>query len=123
MPRSDFWDYLDRLVASHPLVIDRPKGSCHPRYPKITYPLDYGYLDGTATIDGGGIDVWRGAQGHEKPEGTLSQFVQAVILSVDLKKNDAEIKIVLDCNEAEIQAILAFHNNKMMRATLVRRPL
>ncbi len=58
--KTEFWDFLDNLVASHTLVIDRPKGSQHPRYSDLVYPLDYGYLEGTTAIDGGGIDVWLG---------------------------------------------------------------
>lgn len=37
-----FWDAVDSLMANSKVVIDRPKGSCHPRYPHIVYPLDYG---------------------------------------------------------------------------------
>jgi inorganic pyrophosphatase len=111
---DDFWTYLDRLVAESQIVIDRPKGSHHPRFPEIVYPLDYGYLDGTTAGDGGGIDVWRGS----RKAGTLS----AVIMTVDLHKRDTEIKILLGCTETEIQTILDFHNDHDMRAALVRRP-
>ncbi len=110
----DFWDYLDRLIASQPLVIDRPRGASHPRYPEIVYPLDYGYLEGTASGDGNGIDVWRGASG--------SRTLSAVALTVDLQKRDSEIKLLLGCSEAELQTILSFHNDNGMRAILVRRP-
>ncbi len=51
----------DQLVAQSEGMIDRPKGSAHPRYPHCIYPLDYGYLRDTATMDGGGRDVWRGS--------------------------------------------------------------
>jgi inorganic pyrophosphatase len=121
MPQ-DFWDYLDKLVDSHPLVIERPVGSRHPRYPEVVYPLDYGYLEGTTSIDKGGIDVWLGTKDRESCKRAKINSVQAVICSVDLKKNDVEIKIVLNCRESEIQTILAFQNDKMMRAILIRRP-
>jgi len=29
-------------VLESEIVIDRPKGSHHPRYPEIVYPVDYG---------------------------------------------------------------------------------
>lgn len=58
---DDFWTALDALVAQSRVVIDRPRGSAHPRYPHVVYPLDYGYLDGTSSMDGAGIDVWRGS--------------------------------------------------------------
>jgi len=28
----DFWQYLDQLVSTSPLMIDRPAGSHHPHY-------------------------------------------------------------------------------------------
>ena len=51
---DEFWVYLDRMVGTSRIVIDRPRGSAHPHYPDLVYPLDYGYLDGTTTVDGGG---------------------------------------------------------------------
>ena len=54
---TQFWNHLTELVRSHPIVIDRPKGTTHPRYPSFYYPLDYGYLDGTSGGDGQAIDV------------------------------------------------------------------
>lgn len=48
-----FWEYADQMVATHEIVIDRPAGSTHPRFPRIVYPLNYGYLNGTGAMDGG----------------------------------------------------------------------
>ncbi len=50
-----------QLIVTNSLVIDRPKGSSHPRYPHVIYPLDYGYLENTTSSDGDGIDVWLGS--------------------------------------------------------------
>ncbi|MCJ7584555.1 MAG: hypothetical protein MUO30_07280 [Anaerolineales bacterium] len=111
---TEFWEALDRLVSESRVVIDRPKGTCHPRYPELAYPLDYGYLDGTTSGDGGGIDVWLGASG--------TRDLSAVLMTVDLVKRDAEIKLLLGCSEEETQIALACSNNDKMRALLVRRP-
>ena len=56
----EFWQMLEAMAASCELVIDRPKGSRHPRYPQVVYELEYGYLKGTCSMDGDGIDVWLG---------------------------------------------------------------
>ena len=40
----DFWSAIDTLVSSGKIVIDRPKGSTHPRFPHIRYDVDYGYI-------------------------------------------------------------------------------
>jgi inorganic pyrophosphatase len=110
-----FWAYLDQLVSKCSVIIDRPVNSHHPRYPEIIYPLDYGYLEGTKAVDGSGVDCWLGASGiHE---------LTAIILTVDIYKRDAEIKIVLGCTDEEMQLVLDFQNTKNMRALLVRRPV
>jgi len=108
-----FWEYLDRLVAGSRTVIDRPKGSAHPRYPTVVYPVDYGYLDNTSAIDGGGIDVWVGSTGADRPD--------AILCTVDLLKRDAEIKLLIGCSEDEKEAILRFLNGDSMQALLIRR--
>ncbi len=63
MDSMGFWRALETLAQSSALIIDRPKGSAHPRYPDMRYPLDYGYLAGTTSGDGAGIDVWDGIYG------------------------------------------------------------
>lgn len=49
--KDGFWEYTDILLKNTAIVIDPAKGSSHPRYPHITYPLDYGYLDATRSTD------------------------------------------------------------------------
>ena len=41
---NDFWEALDLLADNSEIVIDRPKGSVHPKYPDFVYKIDYGYL-------------------------------------------------------------------------------
>jgi len=113
MDASRFWRHLDELTASARLVIDRPRGSTHPRYPEWVYPLDYGYLEGTTAADGSGIDVYLGS--------IRPAEVGGVIVSVDLFKRDAEIKVLLGCTEEEMQVALGNHNAASLGATLVRR--
>jgi len=112
---KDFWSFVDRLIRNSEAVIDRPRGSRHPYYPELVYPLDYGYLSGTKTIDGGGIDVWLGSEDISRSD--------AIAITVDLAKRDAEIKILLGCTHAEEQIVLDFLNGASMRAILIpRRP-
>lgn len=111
---GDFWHKLEALLDTCPIVIDRPKGSCHPRIPQAVYPLDYGYLQGTTGGDGEGIDLWRGSL--EPPR------LAAVICTVDLAKKDAELKLVLGCTPQEQQAALDFHQSGSTGAILMPRP-
>lgn len=111
---KDFWEAIDKLVAESETVIDRPRGSHHPRYPHITYPVDYGYLKGTSAMDGGGIDIWRGSRIDEK--------VDAIICTVDLIKRDSEIKLLIGCTEEEKRLVYLFHNkNEYMKGIIVER--
>ena len=110
----NFWTRLDRLIASSVIVIDRPKGSTHPRYPEIVNPLDYGYLKGTSGGDGNEIDVWQGSM----PEKQLA----AVACTVDTLKGDAEIKLLVGCTNEEIGTVYKFHNdNDYMSGIIVKR--
>ncbi len=110
---NDFWNALDKLVEDSEIVIDRPRGSVHPRYPNIVYKVDYGYLKNTSSMDGVGIDVWVGTNG---------KTVDAVICTVDLLKRDSEIKILIGCTEEEKEIIYNFHNEtEFMKGILIRR--
>ena len=109
-----FWTYLDTLLSTSALVIDRPKGSAHPRYPELIYPLDYGYLSGVIGGDGEGLDVWRGSC----PEPVLD----AIVCTVDLKKKDVEVKLLVGCTAREKQIVCDFLNDGgYMAAMLVER--
>ena len=110
---ESFWTHLDTLIRSSELVIDRPKGFSRPHAHSVAYPLDYGYLQGTSSSDGEGIDVWRGSL----PEGRLD----AVVCTVDVRKRDAEIKLLLGCTIAEKHAICNFHQSVVTAAILVER--
>ena len=115
MPNNkEFWRAIDTLVANGKTVIDRPKGSAHPRFPNLQYPLDYGYIENTASMDGDGIDVWRGSLTENK--------VDAMICTVDLMKKDSEIKLLIGCTEEEMQTVYKFHkNSEFMKGILIKR--
>ena len=110
---EDFWKALDELVKKSEIVIDRPKGSAHPRFPDFVYRVDYGYLKNTASMDGAGIDVWVGSD---------EKKIDAVICIVDLMKRDSEIKILIGCTEEEKMEIYRIHNEtQFMKGIMIRR--
>lgn len=42
-----FWTKLDQLIASHEIIIDRPKSSAHPRFPDmISFHNDDKFMSG-----------------------------------------------------------------------------
>jgi inorganic pyrophosphatase len=109
----EFWDYLQRLVDASHIVIDRPKGTKHPRFPTRQYPVDYGFLEGTTSIDSGGVDIWVGSSGKRNVVGMLC--------TVDLLKRDTELKIVIDCIETEVRSINKFVNTHQMKSIYVKK--
>ncbi|MBN1249671.1 MAG: inorganic pyrophosphatase [Anaerolineae bacterium] len=114
-PSEAFWSSLAALVRDANLVIDRPRGSRHPRYPDAVYPLDYGYLADTRSGDEAGIDVWVSSSN--------SQEVTGIVCTVDTDKRDAEIKILLGCTETDLGKIIAFHSQGSQKAWgLLREP-
>lgn len=111
---DQFWLTIDQLVNSCHIVIDRPKGSAHPRFPELIYPVDYGYLEGAFSGDGQGIDVWRGTADH--------QIVDAIMCTVDLMKKDSEIKILIGCTTEEKTLIYLLLNAKpFMKGVFIER--
>lgn len=109
-----FWAAIDELVAASGIVIDRPKGSTHPKYPGLLYEVDYGYLEGTSSMDREGIDVWVGTAAEQR--------VDAIMCTVDLMKRDSEIKLLIGCTEREKDLVYHTHNDTEYRkGILIRR--
>jgi inorganic pyrophosphatase len=113
-PNRRFWTYLEELVRTSEVVLDRPRGSHHPRHPDLVYPLDYGYLKNTRSGDGDGTDVWVG--------NSVEQEITGIVCSVDLAQRDTEIKILLGCTPDDIDIIADFHNRGDQAAIVIRRP-
>lgn len=110
----DFWRALDELVEQSKIVIDRPKGTVHPKFPNFMYKVDYGYLENTSSMDGAGIDVWVGTK--------ESKRIDAIMCIVDSMKKDSEIKILIGCTEEEKEIIYKTHNEtEYMKGILIRR--
>ena len=110
---THFWQKMPRLIKTNAIIIDRPQGKPHPRYPNVVYPFDYGYLENTSAGDGDGIDVWIGTLKQKSLTGILCTF--------DKIKHDAEIKLLLGCTEEDIQHIRTFHNE--MPAQYIPNPM
>lgn len=110
---NNFWSALDTLVSTCEIIIERPKGTAHPKYPNFIYKVDYGYLKDTLSMDGSGIDVWVGSNGKK---------IDAIMCVVDLIKYDSEIKILIGCTEEEKVIIYETHNETpYMKGIMIRR--
>ena len=119
-PDRSFWHAMTDLIATGSILIDRPKGSTHPRYGEALYPLDYGYLENTTSSDGGGIDVWLGSL-NSVVDNTNVKILTGILCTFDTLKRDAEIKLLLGCTEDDIPVIREFH--KEMYTLYIPNPM
>ena len=70
-------------------IIDRPLGSCHPRFPKMVYPINYGYIEGVIAGDGQEQDAY--VLGTDKPIDTF----EGKVIAVYHRFNDVEDKWIV----------------------------
>jgi inorganic pyrophosphatase len=110
---SLFWKEIQGLVDQSEVIIDRPQGSAHPRYPDFIYPVDYGYLKDTSSSDGNEIDVWKGS-GQQK--------INGILCTVDPVKKDIETKIIMNCTDKEIELIYKIMN-QVLKAIYIPKPI
>ena len=114
MSEKTFWDHLDSLVAESRVIVDNPRGTHDGGSYTVVYPVDYGYLEGTTSMDGDGIDVFVGSDPEQK--------IDAIVCTLDLVKRDSEIKVLIGCTEEEKQSILHLYEAYPPRSgVLVRR--
>ena len=63
------------------VVVDRPLGSCHPKFPDMIYPVNYGYVPGIMAPDGAEQDAY--ILGVDRPVARFTGRVIAVIHRFD----------------------------------------
>jgi len=114
LERSLKWTAWEEVIRSHGIEIDRPRGSLHPRYPGIIYPIDYGFVRGTLGTDGDEADVFVGAAGS----GLI-----AAIVTTDFRRGDRECKFLYNCTASEVYLVNGFINfdRRLMTGTLLMR--
>lgn len=111
------WEAWETLISNNGTTIDRPRGSMHPVFPEIIYPIDYGYVNETLSTDGAEIDIFLG---------TATNKLVAVIFTADFRKGDREAKLIYNCTPPEIYLINGFINFDpalMHGQLLMRHPL
>ncbi|MFB9909424.1 inorganic pyrophosphatase [Allokutzneria oryzae] len=95
----DFFAVVDDLVRRAGVVVERRRGSAHPRFPDAVYPVDYGHVPGTAGGDGAELDAFLGTAGGG---------VRAALVTADPGKGDVEVKLLVGCSPAEEEAAERF---------------
>lgn len=80
------------------MTIDRPKGSHHPVYKDLCYPINYGYIDGVMAPDGEEQDAY--IIGIDEP---VKKFTGKVVAIIH-RKDDIEDKWVVCLKILHIQS-------------------
>jgi inorganic pyrophosphatase len=109
-----FWQKIDTLTFSSHFVLSQSKGSTHPVYHNLIYPLDYGYLKDTLSSDSNGIAMYKGS--------LSTSMVTGCVIAADILKKDIEIKLLLGCTPSEEEDVLRFLNQtEFQKTVLIRR--
>lgn len=92
-------------------MVDRPRGSAHPRCPDLICPTDYRYVARISSMDGQVIDVWMRSSAICRIDG--------ILCTLDSKKMDLDIKIVYSCTDQEKREVYSIMNRLYMRALYI----
>ena len=104
-----FWQKIDSLALSTNVIYSQAKGSSHPKYHNMVYPVKYGYLEDTDSIK-----VFKGSLKKSTPD--------AIMIVGDILKRDLEVKLLWGCTPEEENEILRFINQTdYQKGILVRR--
>lgn len=108
------WQQWESLIRLKGITIERAAGTTHPEYTDIVYPIDYGFVNGTDTVDGAEMDVFKGS---------ANNGLVAAIFTEDRRKGDLEAKLIVDCTPQEIYLVNGFINfaPDLMRGRLLMR--
>ncbi len=96
------YSYLEKVVD---IVIDRPLGSVHPKYPELVYPLNYGYIPDVIGGDGEELDVY--LMGVDTP---VDKYTARVIAIVHRHNEDklVAVPVGMRFSEQEIKEAVGF---------------
>jgi inorganic pyrophosphatase len=85
--KPDLRGYLGKHVT---VVVDRPLGSIHSRFPgSDPYPVNYGYVPDTLSGDGAPVDAY--VLGIEEPV----HVARGQVIAVAVREDDIEDKLVV----------------------------
>lgn len=111
------WEQWEGMIRLKGITIERASGTPHPDHPDIVYPINYGFVNGTDTVDGAEMDVFKG---------TADNGLVAAIFTEDRRKGDLEAKLIVDCSPREIYVVNGFINfapDLMQGRLLMRHPM
>ncbi len=115
--RNFSWMHWEALIRVQGVTLDRPSGTHHPAFPEIVYPIDYGFVRGTASSDGAEVDLF---------VGTAKNGLVGLIVTRDFRRRDREMKLLWQCTPREIylaHGFINFDRHKMEGTLVMRYPM
>ena len=116
--RSEYTDARQYLGAIVEVAIDRPLGSRHPQHTDIYYPVNYGFVPGTMSSDGGELDAY--VLGVFTP---IERFTGRCIAIIHRTNDDDDKLIVVPdgtrYSHSQIRALTEFQE-RFFRSTIVQ---
>lgn len=110
-----FWQKLDTLVMSNVIEIEKKAGESHDELKSLIYPVDLGQISDTLGIGNHTLEIYRGKK-------LSGKGIQAIAVSCNILDKTVEVKLIVDCDEEEIQSIITFLNSMdFQKALLIRR--
>ena len=108
-------DYLNKIIE---VKIDRPIGSCHPKYPDLIYLVNYGYVPNTVSGDGEELDCY--ILGEYKP---LTKY-KGKCIAIIHRLNDYDDKLIISpenrtFTNSEIRLLTDFQE-KFYKSEIIR---
>ncbi len=107
-------EFLGKEVS---VVIDRPRGSKHPKH-GFVYEVNYGYIEGIKAPDGEELDAYY--LGTDQPVEKATGIVKAIVHRLE---NDDDKLIVMpeniDFSDEEIEKLVTFQE-KWFKHTIIR---
>ena len=108
-----FWQKLDTLFLSSGFSIARKKGDVHPNFANLIYPVDYGHVNDTKSISGEGVSLYAGTSDRSR--------ITALIVAADILAKELDVKLLVGCNENEVEEVLRFLNQTDYQKTILIR--
>ena len=108
------WAHWETLIEQNGYTLDRPTGTPHPDYPRIIYPIDYGYINNTIGTDRQEVDLF---------VGRAENGLVGTLLTTDHRKGDREFKLLYNCAPSDIYMVHGFINfdRSLLEGALVLR--
>ncbi len=108
-----FWQKVETLLLSGNLKMEKKKGDVHSTFGNLIYPTDYGHLVDAKGAGEYGVSVYVGTGNHME--------ISALVVAVDILTKELDVKMLVGCNDDEIEDVLRFLNQTDYQKTVLIR--